>query len=121
MSVVPRGPKLYDYYDRYLQHERRYARGEMAAKGRDVGFEVVADHNLGSLLYPAFWLVKKRNRMRFDRLRGDELEARVAEDIKKTTNSALGSLACRIEAGLLSLQVLLPMGIRGLTVFRRPS
>ena len=30
--VVPAGPRLYDYYDRFLGHERRYARGELAAR-----------------------------------------------------------------------------------------
>ena len=31
--VVPTGPGNYDYYDRFLGHERRYARGELARKG----------------------------------------------------------------------------------------
>ncbi len=30
--VVPAGPDTYDYYDRFLGHERRYARGELAAR-----------------------------------------------------------------------------------------
>ena len=35
--VVPAGPGTYDYYDRFLGHERRYARGELAGKARDGG------------------------------------------------------------------------------------
>ena len=35
--VVPASPGTYDYYDRFLGHERRYARGELAAKARDAG------------------------------------------------------------------------------------
>ena len=31
--VVPAGPGTYDYYDRFLGHERRYARGELAGQG----------------------------------------------------------------------------------------
>ena len=52
--VVPAGPRLYDYYDRFLGHERRYARGELAAKGRRAGLEVIEDLHLGSVLFPAF-------------------------------------------------------------------
>ena len=30
--IVPAGPGTYDYYDAFLGHERRYARGELASK-----------------------------------------------------------------------------------------
>jgi SAM-dependent methyltransferase len=119
--VIPRDPKLYDYYDRFLSHERRYARGEMADKARSVGFEIVQDTNIGALLFPPFWLVKKRNRRKFDDLRGDALEAQVARDIARTKNSAAGALACRIERALMARGVNSPVGIRGLTVMRKPE
>jgi SAM-dependent methyltransferase len=118
--VVPAGPATYDYYDRFLGHERRYARGELAAKARGVGLEVLEDIHLGSVLYPPFWLVKQRNRRRYDHLRGAELEARVASDIAGTRNSRVGQIACRLERALLDRGVELPLGIRGLTVVRRP-
>ena len=73
--VVPAGPRTFDYYDRFLGHERRYARGELADKCRAAGLEPREDRHLASLLYPAFWLVKQRNRWRYDHLRGDALEA----------------------------------------------
>jgi SAM-dependent methyltransferase len=117
--VVPAGPGTYDYYDRFLGHERRYGRGELAAKARDAGLEVLQDVHLGALLYPAFWTVKKRNRRRHDRLRGAALEARVARDIGETQDSRLGAWACRLERALLRQGVRLPFGIRGLTVVRR--
>ena len=41
--VVPAGPGTYDYYDRFLGHERRYARGELAAKCAEAGLEVLDD------------------------------------------------------------------------------
>ena len=56
--VVPAAPTLYDYYDRMLGHERRYARGELARKARAAGFDVVSDAHLGWTLYPAFWAKK---------------------------------------------------------------
>lgn len=117
--VVPAAPGTYDYYDRFLGHERRYGRGELAAKARAAGLEVLEDAYLGALLYPAFWAVKKRNRHRFDHLRGAALEERVARDIANTKDSRLGGWACRFERALLHRGVRLPFGIRGLTVVRR--
>jgi SAM-dependent methyltransferase len=119
--VVPAGPGSYDYYDRFLGHERRYARGELAGKARAAGLEVVEDIYLGSVLYPAFWLVKRRNRRRYGHLQGKALEARVASDIAGTRNSRVGRLACLLERGLLRYGVRMPFGIRGLTVVRRPD
>jgi SAM-dependent methyltransferase len=119
--VVPTGPGTYDYYDRFLGHERRYARGELAAKASAAGLEVLEDAHLGSLLYPAFWLVKQRNRRRWAHLDGEALQARVAADIAGTRDSRVGHVACSLERGLLAAGVHLPFGIRGLVVARRPS
>lgn len=118
--VVPAAPRTYDYYDRFLGHERRYGRGELAVKARDAGLEVIEDAHLGALLFPAFWAVKKRNRRRYDHLRGAALEARVARDISQTQGSPLGAWACHLERALLHRGVRLPFGIRGLTVVRCP-
>jgi SAM-dependent methyltransferase len=119
--VVPAGPSTYDYYDRFLGHERRYARGEMAAKARDAGLEVTEDVHIGSVLYPAFWLVKQRNRRRYAGLEGDALQARVAANIAGTSDSWVGRWACALEREMLSRGLRLPFGIRGLTVVRRPE
>ncbi|HXP36719.1 MAG TPA: class I SAM-dependent methyltransferase [Solirubrobacteraceae bacterium] len=117
--VVPAGPSTYDYYDRFLGHERRYARGEMAAKARDAGLDVIEDVHLGSVLYPAFWLVKQRNRRRYAGLEGDALQARVAANIAGTSDSRVGRWACALERAMLNRGIRLPFGIRGLTVVRR--
>jgi SAM-dependent methyltransferase len=118
--VVPTGPDTYDYYDRFLGHERRYARGELASKAISAGLEVDIDMHLASLLYPAFWLIKQRNRRRHDDLRGEALAARVARDIANTRDSRLGRRVAAIERALSGAGVRLPFGIRGLTVVRRP-
>jgi SAM-dependent methyltransferase len=118
--VVPAGPGTYDYYDRFLGHERRYARGELAGKARGAGLEVLEDVHLGSVFYPAFWLVKKRNRSRYDHLQGKELERKVAGDIAQTQNSKAGEVACTVERSLLRRRIRIPFGVRGLTVLRKP-
>jgi 2-polyprenyl-3-methyl-5-hydroxy-6-metoxy-1,4-benzoquinol methylase len=119
--IVPFGHSLYDYYDRFLGHERRYRSGELAGKARGAGLEVVHVGHLGQLLYPVFWLVKKYNRRRYDGLRGDELRARVEHDIANTTNSRVGALACRIESWLTRHRITVPFGIREVVVVRRPA
>jgi SAM-dependent methyltransferase len=118
--VVPVGPGNYDYYDRFLGHERRYARGELARKADAAGFEVLEDIHLGALLYPAFWAVKQRNRRVHGGLQGQSLDAKVREDIGRTQDAALGRVACRLEERLLARRIRLPFGIRGLTLIARP-
>jgi SAM-dependent methyltransferase len=117
--VVPVGPGNYDYYDRFLGHERRYARGELAGKAAAAGLEVVEDIHLGAPLYPVFWAVKQRNRRRHAHLQGDALQAKVSEDILRTKDSAVGRLACDVEERLLARGVNLPFGVRGLTMLAR--
>lgn len=119
--VVPVGPGNYDYYDRFLQHERRYARGELARRARAAGLEVLEDVHLGAPLYPVFWAAKQRNRRRYGHLQEPALRERVRTDIEHTGDSALGRTACRLEELLLKLGVRLPFGIRGLTVLARPQ
>jgi SAM-dependent methyltransferase len=116
--IVPAGPSSYDYYDAFLGHERRYAHGELA--GKAAGFEVLLDTHIGSLIYPAFWAVKKRNRLRHKAPSAAERQALVEADISRTTNSRLGAFTTRIERALLARRVGLPVGIRSLTFLRKP-
>lgn len=119
--VVPASPKTFDYYDRFLQHQRRYARGELAEKCRSVGLDVIQDCYLCSMIFPVFWVVKKRNRRRYNHLEGYALTERVARDIAKTHDSTLFTLTCRLERWLHARRILLPFGIRCLTVVKRPE
>jgi hypothetical protein len=76
--------------------------------------------HLGGVVYPAFWALKKRNRVRFDHLTGSELEERVRRDYGDTKESSLFGVACTVEEWLIAHRVRLPFGVRGLTVVRRP-
>jgi SAM-dependent methyltransferase len=117
--IVPAGPSTYDYYDAFLGHERRYARGELA--GKATGFEVLHDTHIGSLIYPAFWAVKQRNRLKHKAPTPEERRALVEADIDRTSNSKLGALTTRAERALLRRRVSMPFGIRSLTVLRKPA
>ena len=72
-------------------------RGATGEKCRAAGLEPREDRHLASLLYPAFWLVKQRNRRRYDHLRGEALEARVTQDIARTSDSRLGEITWQLE------------------------
>jgi ubiquinone/menaquinone biosynthesis C-methylase UbiE len=119
--VVPAGPRLYDYYDAFLGHERRYRRGELAQKARRSGLVAMREVFLGSLIYPAFWLVKKSNRVRYRDASPSQMEALVRRDIARTGRSGLGARAMRVEEALRRIGVALPFGIRNLTVVEKPT
>ncbi len=119
--VVPAGPNCYDYYDRYLRHQRRYGRGELAAKARSQGLEVLRVFRIGWTIYPAFWLVKKRNRWLHDDLTAEDLANRVAKDIAATKDSRVGHLACRLERALTGRGLSAAFGIREVAIIRRPE
>ena len=119
--VVPFGARLLDYYDHFLGHHRRYGRHELAGKARQVGLDVVRVDHLGQLLYPPFWLVKKRNRLLRGRLEGAALGRQVQQDIDATSNSRLGELACSWERSMVRRGIGTGVGIRELVVVRKPA
>jgi SAM-dependent methyltransferase len=116
--VIPAGPGTYDYYDTFLGHERRYARREVARKSP--GFEVIHDTHLGSIIYPPFWLIKKRNRRRHPNPSPEKQQKLVEADINRTSNSKLGELTTRAERALVQRGISTPFGIRGFTILRKP-
>jgi SAM-dependent methyltransferase len=119
--VVPAGPGLYDAYDEHLGHERRYARRELARRGRRAGLDVLDDGYLGSLVFPPFWATKKLTRRRHRALTPEQREALVGRQIDRTQGSRIGDIACALERELLVRGARIPFGIRSLAVFRRPA
>jgi SAM-dependent methyltransferase len=118
--VVPAGPGTFDYYDRFLDHERRYARHELAEKGRQLGLEVIEDTYLAALVYPAFWAVKRYNRIRYGKLTGAALAQKVADDISRTGGSFFAPRLRSIEDRMRRAGFRPPFGIRCLVVLRVP-
>lgn len=119
---VPQGPKLYDYYDAYLRHFRRYSREELVAKLSDAGLLLERSGFIGVLPYLPFWMVKKLNRLRFGP-RGEktsDVEGMVRNQIKRTKRSKMFELLLSIE-NAFSVRVRFPLGIRCTAVARAPG
>lgn len=119
--VVPAGPGVYDYYDRFLSHERRYARRELSRKAQAAGFGILTDTYLGTLLFPPFWVVKKKNRRLHPNPGPDQIKRLVETDIDKTARSTVGRASVAIESRLLELGLATPFGIRSFVVMEKPA
>lgn len=118
---VPQGPNLYDYFDAYLRHFRRYSKKDLVAKIVASGFQLQKIDFLGFIPYPAFWVVKKLNRLRFG-LRGEKsprIEKMVREQINVTAKSKLIEFAFLVEKALAQ-KISFPLGIRCIAVLRAP-
>jgi SAM-dependent methyltransferase len=107
---VPAGPELFDVYDKMLMHHRRYSMRGLLAAFRGAGFRIEERSHLGFLVYPAFAVVKHRNK-RYLREPEDRQRAIVASSIRSTGSSPVMRLAMAVEAALGRV-VRYPVGIR---------
>jgi SAM-dependent methyltransferase len=115
---VPAGPHLYDVYDKKLMHFRRYSLRSISIIFQDAGFEIVKKSHLGFFVYPAFRIVKQRNK-RF-LTQDDSVQTRVvAGNIRRTESSRLFRAIMAVEL-LLGRFVSYPAGIRCLLTCRKP-
>lgn len=107
---VPAGPGLYDAYDKALMHYRRYRLSALRGIVKKANFEVVEQSHLGFFLYPAFWLVKQRNK----RFLSQEPAAHrqvVQQNIHTTAGRRLPGFFMRVEL-ILGRWISYPFGIR---------
>lgn len=58
---LPAGPHLYDVYDKFLHHYRRYDLFQLESLLVKTGFKTVYKSHLGFFLYPFFYWSKKKN------------------------------------------------------------
>ena len=107
---VPAGQNLYDIYDEYLLHHRRYSLMGIEDKVKAAGFKILNSTHLGFSIYPAFWAVKKMNR-RFLSNTEEQKQKIVTKQIRQTKNNFLMKLALEIEIKLGTF-VRFPFGIR---------
>jgi SAM-dependent methyltransferase len=114
---VPSGPHLYDVYDEYLQHYRRYSDESLASLLSDAGLMLLERSHLGFAAYPAFSLVKRRNQRATD----PASKRRIVEGrIRHTRNSLALRTVFRFEA-LLGRVCSFPFGIRCVAAARKPG
>jgi SAM-dependent methyltransferase len=113
---IPAGPGLFDVYDKLLMHFRRYRRKGAVSLFENAGFRITKASHLGFFVYPAFWAVKKKNRM----FAKEQAAAQVvATDIKKSASPVLSSLM-NLELKL-GEKMSFPVGIRCLLTCRKPE
>lgn len=103
LFVVPRGEKLYDYFDEMLFHKRRYAKNELSEKCKKAGFVIEDNFHFAWLCYPLFVLKKKINQRIGKRLSQEEKMKRVEADIKTAFASPLAIFFIHIERYLSKL------------------
>jgi SAM-dependent methyltransferase len=116
---VPAGAHLYDYYDKYLRHYRRYSRHHLVTRCAEAGFDALETSHIGFWLYPAFWLVKKWNRWHQPEKR-KPIEKLVSAHISGSGSSFLMTLAMALETYCVErFHVSWPFGIRCTGAFRK--
>jgi ubiquinone/menaquinone biosynthesis C-methylase UbiE len=115
---VPAGPQLYDVYDKQLLHFRRYRMPDLLNRLRTSGFEIVARSHLGFFIFPAFWMVKKRNQKYLKASAKIQQEV-VRRSIGSHSSSRLMHAIMRLESKLRKL-IYYPFGIRCLVTCRKP-
>lgn len=115
---VPAGPKLFDDYDRQLQHFRRYTLPGICGVIERAGLVVERRNYLGALIYPAFYLAKKLSQSR--PRSASEREQHVANAIGATSRfNAIGHAIMSLEE-TIGRAVTFPRGIRCVVTARKP-
>ena len=117
IAEVPAGEQLYDGYDSYLHHFRRYSKARLRQPVEAAGLQIVELGALGFVVYPAFWAAKKLSRLRH----GTEAdETRISRQISGTRESRMMKAAFALERQI-ALRMSLPVGIRWTLVARKPA
>jgi len=115
---VPAGPHLYDIYDEHLMHHGRYTLEQARNLAHQAGFEVVKATHLGAWAYPAFAWVKRKNRRLLSRS-AEEKKRLVAQQIRKTSHSAMLRLLLKAEMAF-GKRINYRRGIRCVMILRKP-
>jgi SAM-dependent methyltransferase len=114
---VPAGPHLYNAYDEYLQHERRYTASALASLLKVSGLTVLEQSHLGFSVYPAFAMVKRHNQKQAA-LSSDAKRRVFESNIRQTRGSVLLRCLLQVEAWL-GRYCSFPCGIRCVAVARK--
>jgi len=115
---VPAGPSLYDVYDKYLLHCRRYNLAGLRNLVNSAGFRIIRQSHLGCFLYPLFSLVKRRNQ-RYLKENSAHHKKIVRQEIQQTGDNFLLRLIMALELRM-GRHASYPFGIRCLMTCLRP-
>jgi ubiquinone/menaquinone biosynthesis C-methylase UbiE len=115
---VPAGPSLYDVYDRYLLHCRRYSLAGLRDLVDSAGFRIIRQSHLGCFLYPLFSLVKRRNQ-RYYKENSAQHKRIVQQEIQQTGDNLLLRFIMALELRM-GRYASYPFGIRCLMTCFKP-
>lgn len=113
LVTVPQHPRLWGAADEYAHHVRRYRRGELLDKVRGAGFRVDRVTSFVSLLLPAMWWSRRR-----DRAGGEPFEP--GREHSSTRLSRMLEGVLDLERNMIARGVDLPVGGSLLVVASRP-
>lgn len=116
--TVPMDPNLYDIYDQVHCHVRRYKMGELKHKVQSAGFNILKANYFGVFIYPAFYMVKQLNKLRFNQIAEDKKKQIVFKQINDTSRSMFMEKLCNIEYSS-GKHNSYPFGIRGYVVAQK--
>ena len=112
IATVPQHPRLWSRQDETARHVRRYAHGELEAKARHVGLQIVRSTSFVSLLLPA--MVASRRR--------PGASAETVDDLRQpATLDRLLGMAMALERAAIRAGASFPAGGSRLVVARRAS
>jgi len=116
---VPAGPHLFDVYDKQLMHFRRYTSKGLHDLLAGAGFEVHDESHIGFFVYPAFAVVKKRNKKYLSLPEEEQLKI-VEGSINIARQNPVMNMVMGVEAAL-RYRLPFPAGIRCVAVGRKPK
>lgn len=116
--AVPQHPWLWSAFDDAAHHQRRYRRGELEAKLRGAGFEILASTSFNAVLLPLMAASRLTMRLRGGRSKPAAALSELA--MPRWLDGAL-HLALRLEVALTGAGLRWPAGGSRFVVARRPA
>jgi SAM-dependent methyltransferase len=107
---LPAIPGLYDVYDKFLMHHRRYSMAGARRLFEQAGFDVVRPSHIGFFVFPAFAAIKLRNKRYLSRPAAEQRAVVEKSIMQSKTSRAMGWLMQLETWG--SKRVQYPLGVR---------
>ena len=113
--TVPTMPNLYDMHDEIYGHVRRYKLNDLEQKICSAGFKILKSNYFGVFIYPVFYVIKKINKLKFDKLKFDEKKRRVFDAVRNTKKCFFLENTCYLEQSI-GKKINYPFGFRGYVI-----